>query len=187
MQEWGSHGGKMAVDLTVAVARKRLMNELDAIRATSPVLSTDIELRIDGQPRSGREPNDPGVAVYFHLKGKPVVLPCDRWRTVAGNIAAVAAHIGAMRGMDRWGVGTMDNLFQGFLALPAPGILRPWRQVLGILDSEQVSANTIDQRRRQLALLHHPDRPSGNAERMAEINAAATEGLKEIGNERSDR
>lgn len=181
MQEWGNHRGKMAVELTVAVARKRLMNELDAIRATSPVLSSDIELRIDGQPRSGREPDDPGVAVYFHLKGKPVVLPCDRWRTVAGNIAAVAAHIGAMRGMDRWGVGTMDNLFQGFLALPAPGAAQPWQEVLGIAAGTKVDATFIEHRRRALAMQHHPDKPGGSQEAMAKVNAAADQALRELG------
>ncbi len=169
--------------VTVAEARGRLQAELDLLRATLPVLSSNMELRLDGQPRSGqRDPDDPGVAVYFQLRGKPRVLACDRWLTVAGNIAAIAAHIDAMRGMDRWGVGSVDRLFEGFTALPAaaPG-QRHWRQVLGISSTLSIDAAGLESLRRALARQHHPDVPGGSAERMAEINAAVDQALREIG------
>lgn len=84
--------------MTVATARDRLQKQLDLLGATNPVLSTNVELRLDGQPRSNRpEPDDVGVAIYFSLRGKQLCMPCDRWLTVADNITAIAQHIDATR------------------------------------------------------------------------------------------
>jgi hypothetical protein len=90
----GARGWKEA--LTVAKARQRLSDELDRLGATYVTLSTNIELRLDGQPRSNQaEPGDPGVAAYFRLGGKQIALACDKWDRVADNIAALAKHIEA--------------------------------------------------------------------------------------------
>ena len=103
-------------------ARERLADELDRLGARYVVLSTNMELRLDGQPRAGQsEPADPGVCVYFQLKDRPTVLPCDRYTTVAGNMAAIAAHIEATRAIERHGVGTLEQMFTGFQALRGPG------------------------------------------------------------------
>jgi hypothetical protein len=84
--------------LTVADALARLQDELDRIGARLPVISTNLETRLDGLPRSGQgEPSDPGVALYFQLQGKPHCMPCDTYTRVAQNIAAIAAHIEATR------------------------------------------------------------------------------------------
>ena len=81
-------------------------------------------------------PDDPGVAVYFQLHDKERVLACDKWDTVADNIAAIAAHIDGIRRQDRYGVGTIDQAFAGYSALPPPGgtsrPTRPWHEVLGV-------------------------------------------------------
>jgi hypothetical protein len=50
---------------------------------------------------------------------------------VAGNVAAIAAHIGAMRDMDRWGAGTTEQLFIGYAIRPAPTVPDDWRTPLG--------------------------------------------------------
>lgn len=127
----GSDGWMKAA--TIAVARERLQRELDLLRVSLVTLSTNVELRLDGQPRSDRsDPTDPGVAVYFTLKGKQTVLACDRWNRVADNIVALAKHIEALRGMDRWGVGTAEQAFAGYQALPAPIAQRHWSAVLGL-------------------------------------------------------
>lgn len=43
------------------------------------IISTNIPTRRDGFPRSGfRDPEDPGVAVYFELDGRQRAIPCDR-------------------------------------------------------------------------------------------------------------
>lgn len=166
--------------ITLAPARDRLIRELDRLGAKYPVLSTNLELRLDGLPRSGqREPDDPGAAVYFQLRKRPIVLACDRWNKVAGNVAAIAAHIEAMRGMERWGVGSVERMFAGFQAIAAPGA-ETWRTILGIRPDEIATADLIAARRRELAARHHPDVPGGSAERMAQINAAADAALREI-------
>lgn len=90
--------------------------------ARSVVISTNVELRKDGLPYSGRrEPEDTGVAVYFILDGQEKCIPIDRWRSVADNLRACAKTIEAMRGIERWGAKNLvDAAFRGFTALPPP-------------------------------------------------------------------
>lgn len=165
--------------LTVAIARERLSYQVEALGAKLPILSTNLALRLDGQPRSGQPmPEDCGVACYFQLKGRPIVLACDRWNTVADNIAAIAAHIDAMRRMDRYGVGSVERMFEGFAALPPPGRV-DWRADLGIPPDALVTAEIVQQRWRALAEKHHPDR-GGNPAQMAAVNAARDAALQEL-------
>ena len=157
--------------LTVADARQRLQDELDRIGAKAAVLSTDVELRLDGQPRSGREPDDPGVAVYFRLAGRPHCMPCDTYTRVADNIAAVAAHIEATRAIERHGVASVAEMFSGFVALPAAP---RWHDILGC--SATANRAEIDAAWREAAKRAHPD-AGGSHEDMAAVNAARDEGV----------
>lgn len=146
--------------LTVAEARQRLSDQLDLLRARYTTLSTNLELRLDGAPRSGQpEPADPGVACYFHLEGKPTVLACDKWDRVADNIAAIAKHIEALRGMDRWGVGTAAQAFAGYQSLPAP---EQWHIVLGV--GVGADRAVVEQAYRAKAKQAHPDAGGSRAE-----------------------
>lgn len=172
-------------DLTIAAAVKRLYGELDRLGAREVVVSTNVQVRLDGMPYSDqRRIADPGAAVYFKLKGKDRVLACDRWTTVAGNLAAIAAHIGALRGMDRWGVGTIEQAFTGYTALPAPGngAKRSWRDVLrpAAPPGGQWTREIADIAYRRLIAERHPDR-GGTAEQAAELNAAIAEARQELG------
>lgn len=163
--------------LTVAEARERLSGELDKLGARYVTLSTNLELNLNGQPRSGqRDPEDPGVAVYFRLNGRDMAFACDRWNRAADNIAALAKHIDAMRGMERWGVGTAAQAFAGYEALPAPD---PWWKTLG-LTSPARSEREIKDAYRKASTAAHPDRPGGSHDRMAAVNAARDEGLKQL-------
>jgi hypothetical protein len=160
--------------ITLAAARDRLLAELDRLGATSAVLSTNLELRLDGLPRSGqRAPDDPGVAVYFHIDGVPHCLPCDRWDRVEDNVAAVAKHIEATRGQLRWGVGDVRAAFAGFRALPAKGetstAVGAWWQVLQV--AADAPLEVAKAAYRALAGKHHPD-AGGDAGAMATINRA---------------
>jgi hypothetical protein len=170
-----------ARELSVADALRRLQDELDRIGARYPVISTNLELRLDGFPRSGqRDPDDPGVALYFDLKGKPHCMPCDTYDRVADNIAAIAKHIEATRAIDRFGVATVSEMFAGFQALPAPGTMRPWREVLGWPGANLPDEGTINILWRDLAKKAHPD-AGGSHDLMAELNAAKAAALKELG------
>lgn len=93
------------------------------LHRSQDVLSSNIELRRDGLPYANRpEPDDPGVAVYFMYDGEPRVFCCDKWDRVQDNMHAIGNTIGAIRGMDRWGVSDMlPRIFRGFQALPDVG------------------------------------------------------------------
>ena len=177
---FGRRGDNGWVDLTVAVARERLMDELRRLGARWPIVSSNLELRRDGLPYSGRpEPTDPGVAVYFQLDGKPICMPCDRYDRVADNIAAVAAHIEATRAIERHGVGTAAEALMAFQALPAPG-KRHWREVLGFSQGQVATAGDIRAAYIVAAKRAHPDN-GGSDSWMAEVNAARDQALKDVG------
>jgi hypothetical protein len=158
--------------LTVAEARQRLSDQLDSLGARYVTLSTNLELRLDGFPRSGQpEPHDPGAAVYFHLEGKPTVLACDKWDRTADNIAAIAKHIDALRGIERWGVGTAAQAFAGYHALPSP---EQWWRALGV--GQNATRADIIAAYRSKAREAHPD-TGGSDAAMARLNAARDQGL----------
>jgi len=158
--------------LSMADARERLDVQLERMGAGSVVLSTNVELRLDGQPRANqRTPSDPGAALYFRMNDQPLCMACDKWDRVEDNIAAIAAHIDALRAQERWGVGSMERAFAGYKALPAPR-QRTWWEVLGV--SEFASRAEAERAYKKLAALHHPDQ-GGSHDRMAEINRAITD------------
>ena len=168
-------------ELTLSEAIARLQHELDLLGAERPVLSSNLELRLDGLPRSGqREPGDPGAAVYFTLKERRTVLACDRWDRVADNIAAIGAHVEALRGIERWGVGTMEQAFRGYQAIEDFTAGAPWRRVLGIRDGAAVTLAEVESRFRQRARECHPDQ-GGSHEAMAELNQAIAAARRELG------
>lgn len=157
--------------MTIAGALQRLRKQIALLGASDLVVSSNMQMRNDGLPLSrSREPDDPGVAVYCRFRGQTRCFPCDRWDRLADNIAAVAAHIGAMRSMDRWGVGSIDQLFAGYKALPAMGESRHWWQTLGFKELptrfELAKLAAVD-----LLHSHHPDK-GGNVNQAAEINDA---------------
>ncbi len=148
--------------MTMTTARRRLVEEVNRMtrpgkpwRVTDMILSTNIRFTLSGtrdQSVSRREPQDPGVAFYFTLDGRAHVLACDRWDTVYDNIAAIAAHIDALRGQERWGVADLAQAFAGHVRLAAPD---PWWVVLGI--DRTADRQAIDQAFRRHAKSAHPD------------------------------
>jgi hypothetical protein len=162
-------------ELSVADAVKRLQDEIERIGAREFVLSTNLQLRRDGLPRSDqRAPDDPGACVYFSLKGKPHALPCDTYHRVADNIAAIAKHIEATRAIERYGVATMAEMFTGFAALPGPATARAWWDVLGV--SQHATVDQINAAWREKAKSAHSD-AGGSDAAMSEINVARDAGL----------
>lgn len=164
------------VDVTMAVARKQLGRELDLIGARCIVLSTNVELNLNGEPRGDRaRPSDVGVACYFKLKDRDTVLACDKWLRVEDNIVAIAKHIEALRGQQRWGVGSVEQAFTGYQALPAP---EQWWQVLGT--GPNANVDEINAAWRKLSAAAHPDRPGGSDAAQARINAARDTALSSL-------
>jgi hypothetical protein len=173
----GGSGWLQSRELTVAEALKRLQAELDRIGARHAVVSSNLETRLDGLPRSGQaEPRDPGVAVYFQLKDRPYCLPCDTYRRVADNIAAVSSHIEATRAIERYGVASISEMFDGFLALPPP---KSWRETMGFGAGSRVTLAEVEARYRELARQLHPD-SGGSTTAMAELNTAREAARQEL-------
>lgn len=180
-------------DVTFARARDNIVAEVGRLAGRYPdpqvVISTNIALRRDGLPLANqRQPDDPGVAVYFLYKKRAMSFACDRWEKIEHNMQAIAKTIEALRGIARWGTGDMlEAAFTGFTALPpppaaappAPGAqprLRHWRDVFG------TGVQTRDQLQevyRRMAGAFHPDR-GGDAVKMAELNRARDEALREL-------
>jgi hypothetical protein len=177
VKEWNGRWDETK-SVSIVRARERLRRELDLLGAINEVLSTNVELRLDGQPRSDRRaPEDAGVALYFRLDGRDTALACDKWDRVADNIVAIAKHIEALRGMDRWGVGTREQAFAGYQALPAP---EQWWDVLGVpRDADTASIDAAWRAKMQTA---HPDK-GGSTAAAARLNWARDEGRKANGSD----
>jgi len=160
--------------ISLARARDSVIHEVRLLRGRGLVISTNIELRLDGLPYANRnQPEDTGVAVYFELRSDRVALCCDKWKRVAGNMQAVAKTIEAMRGMDRWGVSDMLNrMFTGFQALPENASQASCWDILGIDptdDSDQIrSAYRIK------AKETHPDH-GGSTEQFVLVQQALSD------------
>ena len=163
--------------LSVMDGIERVLEELRrlGIKRDDLVISTNIEVRLDGLPRSDRTPQDPGVAVYWR-KGKDTrCMAVDRYKNVGDNLAAIAATLDAMRAIERHGgAEILDRAFTGFVALPAP---EQWFTILGV--SANATREQIDAAYRALASKHHPDH-GGDAGEMARINAARDDGLAQV-------
>ena len=162
--------------LTVAQAFDRLSDELDRFEGRRAELSADFEQTRTGRPSlSWKRSADPGCVVLFTRRGKDYCLPCDTYDDLAQNIAAIAAHLDAVRAIERHGVATVDQMMGAFVALPAP---RQWFDVLGVRPDSPLEV--AEAAYRSLARDNHPD-VGGDADAMSEINAAmqiARESLK---------
>ncbi len=169
---------------TFARARDSLQYELEALGAGNCLLSTNVPLNLSGQPRGDYQDilADPGVAVYFTLRDKPMVMARDEFTKVSDNLRSLALAIEHLRGMHRHGGAQMiERAFSGFLALPPPSSSPGWREVLGIEPGYRVDAACIESYYRDLAKSRHPDVAGGSEQLMAELNHARDEALAEIG------
>jgi hypothetical protein len=173
-------------------ARRLLIDELDRLKAKAVILSTNVPLRSDGEMRAGaaeRRLDDPGVAVYFQLKGKPMVMATDAYDNIASNLRSLGLAIEALRQLERHGGGVMmERAFAGFSALPPPegsAPKRPWYVVLNYGEDPEaradLSVEEVEARFRTLAKRRHPDVDGGSAELMAELNQAREDAVRELG------
>lgn len=160
-------------------SRRNLYYELHMMNASDVVLSSNVPLRLDGEPRAGaRSPEDMGVAVYFKLDGNSCSLACDAWDTVADNIHALMKTVEAMRGIDRWKCSeVLERMFTGFKALPAlgEGSGTSWWVELGIEADATVA--DIEEAFRLRAKSLHPD-VGGDPVRWNDIVQAKHQGLQ---------
>jgi hypothetical protein len=110
---------RSAFRTTFGKARDELFRELKLLGVNdwNVILSSNIPVRRDGLPYSGQaNPDDPGIAVYFRYKEKPMVLfACDTYINAVDNLWAITKSIEALRGIKRWGASDMlERSFTGF-------------------------------------------------------------------------
>jgi len=142
------------------------------------VVSTNIPVRRDGLPYANqRTPDDPGVAVYFTLKKKPRCFACDRWVRPEDNIAAIAMVIQALRTIERYGVGNLEQAFAGYQEGLPPAPDHDWHLVLGV--SRSASVDDIERAYLAKARVMHPDVEGGSDEAMRRLNVARAAALQE--------
>lgn len=160
-------------DGTFARVRDDLFAEIDRLGGRYVVLSTNIPLKRDGMPYAGqKEPDDPGVAVYFERRGRQMSFACDKWTTVRDNMRAIQRTIEAIRGIERWGASEMmERAFAAFEALPAP---KSCWEILGVRPG--ATRDEIEAAYRSRAKRAHPD-AGGSTSAMADLNRARSDAL----------
>lgn len=178
---------------TFDVARKKLLNEIRLLGGDerTVVISSWLPLRRDGTPLASgarQRMEDPGVAVYFMLKGKQMVMARDGYTSVHDNITSIYHAIAHLRGLERHGGGNMmERAFAGFTALPSPGQAnRHWQSILGTPSNwneltNETQRSWIENRYREVAKTAHPDVEGGSETKWAELQHAKTMALAAIG------
>jgi hypothetical protein len=170
--------------ISLAVAVDELMGELRRLGighdGANVVLSTNLRLRRDGLPYSDqRSPTTPAP-------------PCTSARTTGSFVSRATGGTGSRTtsspwprrsrrsaGIDRWGTGDMvQAAFTGFQAIAAAPARRAWWVVFGV-EAHTPTAD-VEERYRELARQHHPDR-GGNADAMVEVNNAWEDFQRERG------
>lgn len=178
-------GYKYNANLGVADGIARVAGEMRrlGVRDGDWLISSNVPVRLDGLPYANTaQPADPGVAVYFRVGAKrdPRVLACDRWTRVADNLAAIAGHVEAIRMQDRYGVGTLEQAFAGYAAIPAKTGGADWRTEMGFKPDARGDLDLVERQYRDLARVRHPDN-GGSHEAMARLNEARDAARRELG------
>lgn len=157
-------------------AARGLHAELERMGAEDINLSSDLQLRNDGMPRSSQSvPRDTGVAIYFTRDGEKLVIACDIYNRCEDNIRAIALIIESMRRIERYGGDKMmKRAFTGFTAIEGPDAIRKeaWWEVLGVIETTR--QEVVERVYKILAKKAHPD-AGGSADEMARLNKAIQE------------
>ena len=164
----------------IGQARDEVVHQVCLLGGKQLIMSSNLALRNDGFPYANqRQPDDPGVAIYFEYKKRQMCFACDRWRKVEDNLQAVAKTIEALRGVARWGTGDMmEAAFTGFAALPAPGQTSlSWREILEV--SPNASRDEVSMSYKTLRSRHHPDK-GGDPVMFNAVQKAFEQAAKEL-------
>jgi hypothetical protein len=159
-------------DHSVAEGRRVIADQVRLFGGKDLIISSNLELRLDGNPRSNqRQPSDRGVAIFFKRGGQDMALACDIYTTVEDNLWALCRTLDALRQIERDGSPSLINrAFKGFAQLPDPDTRR-WFEVLEI--DEQSTNEAIREAYFRLAKRYHPDNAAtGDAELFRQVQRA---------------
>jgi hypothetical protein len=159
-------------DHSVAEGRRVVADQVRLFGGKDLIISSNLELRLDGNPRSNqKQPADRGVAIFFKRGGQDMALACDIYTTVEDNLWALCRTLDALRQIERDGSPSLINrAFKGFAQLPDPDA-RKWWEVLGVdmrASNEEIKAAYFT-----LAKRYHPDnKETGNEELFRQVQKA---------------
>jgi hypothetical protein len=162
---------------------KELHRQLRLLGASNVVISSNVPVRNDGLPYADaakRRYDDPGVAVYFTLKGKPLSMARDKYWTPWENMRSLVLTIDGLRSMERHGGSTMmERAFSGFAAIAPPDDC--WK-ILSI--DKYITAQKLPDHRRAYvmdAFRIAAREGHGNGVDMDRLVKARDEALKQLG------
>lgn len=130
------------------------------------------------QPYQDRDPDDPGVVVFFDREGQRFAVPCDRWDNLRDNARAISQYLNAKRAIERYGVATVETEMST-QALPSgddevivagDGTTQEPHEVLGV--SADAPAEVVKGAARSLKAKYHPDQPGGDREEFHRVQKA---------------
>jgi hypothetical protein len=166
-------------DWTVHRSREELEHEIRLFGGKDLIVSSNLELKLDGTPRSGqKQPSDTGVAIYFTRNNVNFSMPEDLYDTVNDNLHALVLTLQNLRGIERWGgVHMVERAFKGFTQLPDPNTKEWWEELHLSRDS---SLELVSLRHKELAKQYHPDnKETGDADMFIRIQSAYEKAKKE--------
>jgi len=162
-----------------------LVKELSQLRVSTAVVEVAVdgrELRADGLPRATANPSDPGVVLWFVRNGQNVCMPCDRFDDWQDNLRAIAKSLEALRAVDRYGVTTAGEQYQGWTRLGQGNGSRFESKEAAASFLSRVLGNDLknyarDTCRREVEKRTHPDKGGSDAEFKAAQEALSMLGL----------
>lgn len=156
--------------------------ELAHLRAKDIVIQAETtlsEIRNDGWLRSNARVSGPAVILTFDSRKSIYSYPCDTFTHWHANLRAIALALEALRKVDRFGVTSNNEQYQGFkrLAAAEPKDIRR-RAIDDLFDLAMMSVNgnddsveTIERAYRFAAKRCHPD-AGGVPEEWTKLQAA---------------
>jgi hypothetical protein len=179
---------------TLESARNFVLRELGMMEVEKTIISSNAALRKDGGFRAGKSNLDePGVAVYFIYGDKTRVMACDAWLHVEDNLWAIGLALQANRKQAKWGVDSLERLFQVYVptreeqtqppprresAQQSPAGELAWWTVLGI---DPITTKVVAQQAYwRLAKETHPDL-GGSHEQFIRVQHAWEQACKACG------
>lgn len=124
------------------------------------------DIRLDGWPRSGASPSEPGIIVSFTTPNGELAFPCDTYTKWQDNLRAIALALTALRAVERYGVTRQQEQYKGWAKLPPAPDKMSAADALTFLALQAglsvVTAETFTQAYRSAAKHLHPDNGRGN-------------------------
>lgn len=176
------HVRKSRFKQTLGAAQKYLHKEVERIKGTDLVVSTNLRVRNDGMIYAadlGKNIEDPGVAIYFKRNKKLIAMCCDTYEKVWENMYALARGLEALRLLDRDGVSEfLERAFTGFKELPAAAQLDE-KEIWKVLcfSKKPDSVDLVHAAYKTLAKERHPDTSTGSTEQFISLQNAYREAL----------